>query len=86
MPIPKHLDEAAGRLEGAAVRIERARAEPTSLESLREWLDAVTEYAEALSELHRFTNESVHEKLHELAARLNVEDVLRGTESPPPPS
>lgn len=83
MPVPKHLDEAASRLEGAAIRIERARSAPTSLDSLREWLEAITEYADALSDLHRFTNESVHEKLHELAARLNVGDVLGGSASPP---
>jgi len=86
MSVPRHLEEASTRLEGAAARIEQARAAPTSLETLREWLDAVTAYAEALSDIHRFTNESVHEKLHELASRLKIEAVLGGPTAAPPPS
>lgn len=74
MALPKHLDDAADRLHEAFARIEDARARPTSPESLREWLSALTDYAQALTELHEFSNESVHEKLHLLAglARLKA--------------
>src|ERR1044071_134301 len=64
MALPKHVDDAADRLHEAFARIEAARAAPTSTESLREWLTALTDYAQALMDLHEFTNESVHEKLH----------------------
>ena len=80
MSLPEHLAEAASRLELAAARIEQARAAPPSLETVREWLDALTAYTEALSDLHRFTNESVHEKLHEVAARVGLESLLQGSD------
>jgi hypothetical protein len=73
MSVPRHLDEAAERLEAASARIERARGAPRSQETLAQWLEAVTDYAEALSDLHRFTNESVHEKLQSLARQLRTE-------------
>lgn len=85
MTIPKHLEEAVSRLEDASARIEQARAAPTTLETLRDWLEAVTAYAEALSDVHRFTNESVHEKLHALATRLGDQRLLQGSEPAPPP-
>jgi hypothetical protein len=72
MALPKHVDDAADRLHEAFARIEEARAKPTSPESLREWLAALTDYAHALMDLHEFTNESVHEKLHVLAGLLNL--------------
>lgn len=82
MAVPKHLEEAVTRLEMAAERIDLARAAPLSLESQREWLEALTDFVQALGEIHEFTNESVHEKLHELAGRLR----LRETLTPPPPA
>ncbi|MGZ3461043.1 MAG: hypothetical protein ACXU86_21350 [Archangium sp.] len=90
MALPKHLDDAADRLHEAFARIEEARARPTSPENLREWLNALTDYAQALMDLHEFTNESVHEKLHMLAGLLNVkafpEEPLRELGSEPPGS
>ncbi|WP_324963467.1 hypothetical protein [Archangium sp.] len=84
MALPKHLDDAADRLHEAFARIEDARARPTSPESLREWLSALTDYAQALMDLHEFSNESVHEKLHVLAGLLNLrsfpEEPLRDME------
>jgi hypothetical protein len=77
MSVPQQLEKAATRLEEAASRIEIARASPQGPETLYEWLDALTAYVEALSDMHRFTNESIHEKLHELAARLRVEHPRR---------
>ena len=85
MALPKHVDDAADRLHEAFARIEEARAKPTSPESLREWLVALTDYAQALMDLHEFTNESVHEKLHVLAGLLNLkqfpEEPIRKLES-----
>ena len=68
MALPKHLDEAAAKLEQAASRIEESRAKPVTLESLQEWLVALTDYSMTVSEIHQLNNESIHEKLHELAA------------------
>lgn len=68
MPVPKHLEEATRRLEDAEREISIVRELPLSLEGLARWLGALTSYAFALSEIHRFTNESIHEKLHHLAA------------------
>jgi hypothetical protein len=79
MSVPDHVTEAASRIELAEARIEQARAKAPTMETLREWLEALTAYTEALSDLHRFTNESVHEKLHELAARVGLEALLQGS-------
>jgi hypothetical protein len=76
MALPKHLDEAAARMQDAARRIEAARARPRSVESLGEWLAALTDYAVAAADVQRFANESVHEKLHELAGHLGHEKLL----------
>ena len=73
MALPKHLDDAADRLHEAFARIEDARARPVSPESLHEWLSALTDYAQALTDLHEFSNESVHEKLHALAGLLKLQ-------------
>lgn len=72
MTLPKHLEEAAARLEEASWRIDQAREKPLTLESLQEWLTALTDYAYALNEIHNFNNESVHEKLHLLAGRVGL--------------
>ncbi|AKJ06872.1 hypothetical protein ATI61_105162 [Archangium gephyra] len=91
MALPKHLDDAADRLHEAFARIEDARARPTSPESLREWLNALTDYSQALMDLHEFSNESVHEKLHMLSGLLKLqsfpEEPLREMEPevPQPP-
>jgi hypothetical protein len=87
MALPKHVDDAADRLHEAYARIEAARAKPPSMESLQEWLAALTDYAQALTDLHGFTNESVHEKLHLLAGMLNLrgglpEQPIRDLQSP----
>lgn len=72
MTVSKHLEEAVGRLKEASFRIEQAREKPSTLESQREWLSALTDYSSALSEIQEYNNESVHEKLHELAARVGL--------------
>lgn len=75
MTLAKHLDATVSRMKEASARIEQARAEPASLESLSYWLSALTDYCLALSDLQSFNNESVHEKLHELAERMRVATV-----------
>lgn len=72
MAIPRHLDEATARLKQAAAGIDETRQKPLSLESVKEWLVALTEYAMASVDIHTFNNESVHEKLHELAGRIGA--------------
>jgi hypothetical protein len=72
MAVPKHLDEAASTLKEAWLRIEAARESPASLDSLKEWLAALTDYAQALKDIQEYSNESVHEKLHHLAGRVGI--------------
>jgi hypothetical protein len=74
MPVPQHLDGAVEKLRDASLRIDAARASTPSLESLREWLEALTDYARALTEAHEYSNESVHEKLHGLASVMGLKD------------
>ncbi len=72
MAVPKHLDESVEQLNGARTRIEAARKQSVSLESLRAWLEALTDFTTALSDIQSFNNESAHEKLHDLAARVGL--------------
>lgn len=76
MALAKLLDEAASRLDGATFRIEAAKAKPFDQDCAREWLDALTEYSVALSDIQRLNNESIHEKLHTIAGHLKLEDLL----------
>jgi hypothetical protein len=78
MTLSKHLEEAAARLKDATWRIDQAREAPLSLESLRDWLLALTDYSMALSDIQRFNNESIHEKLHELAGRRSFKSSSMG--------
>jgi hypothetical protein len=70
MPIPEHLEEAVARLSEASWRIDQAKAKPFSTETGREWLSALTDFSVALSDIQRYNNESVHEKLHALTGRV----------------
>jgi len=72
MALPKHLEEAVARLKEASFRIEQVRTKPSTLESHKEWLVALTDFSFALSDIHEYNNESVHEKLHEIAGRLGL--------------
>jgi hypothetical protein len=72
MPVPHQLDESVSRLREARRRVDAARQRPLSLESTREWLEALTDVTTALSDIHSLNNESVHEKLHDLAARVGL--------------
>ncbi len=72
MTIPKHLNEAAAKLKEASFRIDEARQSPVTCENQKLWLEALTDYCVALSEVQAYCNESIHEKLHELAGRMGM--------------
>ena len=72
MTLPKHLEDAVKKLEEASNRIDKAKDKPVTLESLQEWLLALTYYSRATSEIHQLNNESLHEKVHELASRIGL--------------
>ena len=72
MTVPKHLNEAAEKLKAASFRIDEARRGPLTSENQKLWLEALTDYCAALSDVQSYCNESVHEKLHELAGRMGV--------------
>lgn len=74
MPVPRHLDVAVALLKAASARIDDARAKPASIDSVHEWLAALTDFCLALSDIQSFNNESVHEKLHELAGRAGLRE------------
>lgn len=74
MAVPKHLDEAVVRLKAASALIGDVRAKPASIEHLQEWLAALTDFCLALSDIQSFNNESLHEKLHELAGRTGLRE------------
>jgi hypothetical protein len=67
MTVARHLEEAAARLLEAETQIARAREGPHTYENQRDWLEALTAYCQALADIHTYNNESIHEKLHELA-------------------
>lgn len=63
-------------MKDASFRIEAARAKPSTVATLQDWLAALTDYGKALSDIQRLNNESIHEKLHAIAGRLGVDHVL----------
>jgi hypothetical protein len=67
MTVSRHVEEAAGKLQEAARQIELAREGPATCENQRVWLEALTSYCQALADIQTYNNESIHEKLHELA-------------------
>ncbi len=72
MTVPRHLEAAAAKMKEATFRIDEARQGPVTCENQKVWLEALTDYCLALSEVQAYCNESVHEKLHELAARIGL--------------
>jgi len=72
MSVPKHLAEAAAKLKEASFRIDEARHGSVTCENQKVWLEALTDYCLALSEVQSYNSESVHEKLHELAGRAGI--------------
>lgn len=69
MALLKHLEEAAERLKRASARMNAARTKSPSPENLHDWLDALTEYTVALSDLHDLNMEAIQERLDKLEAR-----------------
>ncbi len=67
MTVPRHLDEAVARMTAASARIDEIRQRAPTLANLAEWLVALTDFARAQADVQAFNNESVHEKLHQLA-------------------
>jgi hypothetical protein len=72
MSLGKQLEEAVDRLKTAAYRIDEAREQPVTLESLRGWLAALTDHSKALADVQLLNNESIHEKLHALAEQAGM--------------
>lgn len=72
MTVPKHLEAAAVKLKEAEFRIDEARQGPVTCENQKVWLEALTDYCLALSEVQAYCNESVHEKLHQLAGHVGL--------------
>jgi hypothetical protein len=78
MTLPKHLEEAARTMDLAMSRIDEVRQKPFTAENQREWLEALTDFCFALCDAQEFNNESVHEKLHELAGHVGPVRILLG--------
>ncbi len=72
MPVSKHLDEAAAKLNDALLRIDEARVGQATPDHQQRWLEALTECCRALAEIQSYNNESVHEKLHLLAGKIGL--------------
>lgn len=72
MTVSRHLEEAGQRLKEARQRIDQVREGPVTCENQKIWLEALTVYCQALSDIQAYNNESIHEKLHELAARIGL--------------
>ncbi len=70
MTVSHHVEEAAAKLQEAARQITIAREGPATCENQKVWLESLTAYCEALAEIQTYNNESIREKLHELAGRM----------------
>jgi len=71
MSLRHQLQEAAERLDIASARVAELRAQGAVPEAAREWLEALSDMVLALSDLQTLGHESVQEKLHAIAARLD---------------
>lgn len=72
MTVARLVEEAAGRLKAASMQIVQAREGPATCENQTLWLEALTAYCQALADLQAYNNESIHEKLHELAGKTGL--------------
>ncbi len=79
MTVSRHVEEAAGRMQEAAKQVAQAREGPDTCENQRVWLEALTAYCEALADIQTYNNESIHEKLHELAGRVGLKKFRSST-------
>jgi hypothetical protein len=67
------VQQALRRLENAERRIQRAREAPSTPENMREWLEAVSDFAHALSEIQELDRESLHHRLDQVSGALGLE-------------
>jgi hypothetical protein len=72
MTVSRHLAEAAERLQRASALISQVRQGPVTCENQNQWLAALTDYCQALADIQTYNNESIHEKLHELAGLVGL--------------
>lgn len=72
MTVSRHVEEAAERMQEAARQIALAREGPVTCQNQQVWLEALTAYCQALADIQTYNNESIHEKLHELAGLMGV--------------
>jgi hypothetical protein len=79
MTVSRHLEEAAARLREAEIQITRASELSHSLQNQHVWLEGLTAYCKALADIHTYNNESIHEKLHELAAATGLKKFRSST-------
>lgn len=75
MSLAKLIENAAERLHVASVRIADARMKPATPANLAEWLEALTDFSLALSDIATYNNESVHEKIQEISRRAKLGDM-----------
>lgn len=69
MSLQEHIDSALDKLERANRRLEQARQG----EALRPWLEALTDYVLALSDVAALDRESLDETLNRITARLGMD-------------
>jgi hypothetical protein len=67
MAVTKLMEEAADRKEQAERRLTEMREATFTPGNLKAWLTALTDYALALGEVQEYSQQSIHEKLQELA-------------------
>ena len=72
MTASRHLEKAAGRPQVALALISQVRIGPVTCENQNQWLAPLTDYDQALADIQTYNNESIHEKLHELAGRIGL--------------
>ena len=73
MPLPEHMQQALSRLERADLKVKSASRKPDSPERIEEWLEGLTEYVLALSDLHELDREDLANELGVIKARLGLD-------------
>jgi hypothetical protein len=76
MAMTKTMEAAANKMEAASTRMRELREGPFTPGNLKDWLEALTDYALALGEVQEYSQQSIHEKLQALARQLHRPDVI----------
>lgn len=71
MSTPELMKTAATRMEAAAKKLAEARELPFTPGALKQWMEALTEYALALGEVQQYSQQSIHEKLQAVGRELH---------------